>query len=160
MLVRLRDGGVKFVVIGGVAGTIHGSPYLTSDLDICVAVDKKNLERLAVTLSELDAKEWDPRKDAEREVEWSVDTLRVDKTWLLVTPMGPLDILFEPAGTEGYQDLSKMAVEYEIAGGPIAVAHIEDLIRMKEVAGRQRDRAHLPTLRKLAERRLSSESDL
>jgi len=32
--------------------------------------------------------------------------------------------------------LAKGAVEYEISGGPIAVAHIDDVIRMKERAGR------------------------
>ncbi|MGH2806274.1 MAG: hypothetical protein ACRDKT_03265 [Actinomycetota bacterium] len=152
ILARLRDGRVQFVVIGGVAGTLHGSPYLTSDLDICVADDRRNLERLAAALEEMEAKEWDDRKGAGREVEWSVETLRFDETWLLMTNLGPLDILFQPAGTEGYRDLAKLAVHYEIEGGPIAVAHIEDLIRMKEAAGRERDREQLPTLRKLAER--------
>lgn len=160
ILGRLREGGVRFVVIGGIAGTLHGSPYPTSDVDICAADDGSNLERLAATLRSLGAKEWDSRKEIEIEREWSAETLRVDKTWFLMTPFGQLDVLFEPAGTRGYAELVREAVEYEVAGGPIAVAHMEDLIRMKEVANRDRDLQVLPTLRKLAERRFDSGSDL
>ena len=28
---------VEFIIIGGVAATVHGSSYLTNDLDICYA---------------------------------------------------------------------------------------------------------------------------
>ncbi len=148
----LRDEGVTFVVIGGIAGTLHGSPYPTSDVDVCAATDNANLERLARALNALEAKEWDPRKDLEVAVDWSPETLEVDKTWILRTPFGHLDVLFQPAGTQGYPDLARQKVRYEIGGKGLDVVHIEDLIRMKEAAGRERDLEHLPTLRKLAER--------
>ena len=160
MLIRLRQSSVHFVVIGGIAGTLHGSPYPTSDLDICAADDPANLERLATALRTLEAKEWDPRKDLEVERDWSAETLTVDTTWILKTPVGGIDVLFKPAGTEGYTDLVRRAVEYDIAGERVSVVHIDDLIRMKEVANRDRDLQVLPTLRKLAERRLNSGSDL
>lgn len=48
--------GVEYVVIGGVAATLHGSILSTTDLDICPARDPKNLVRLAAALKEIDAK--------------------------------------------------------------------------------------------------------
>lgn len=39
------DGGVRFVIVGGVA-TLHGSARLTSGLDVVYARDDEELERI------------------------------------------------------------------------------------------------------------------
>ena len=159
MLTRLREQEIRFIVIGGIAGVLHGSPYPTSDVDICPAKDSSNLDGLVEALRSLDAREWDPQGEVESQRAWSAETLRTKETWTTVTSLGHLDLFFNPAGIRTYEDLAKRAVEYEVSGGPIAVAHVDDVIRMKEMAARLRDRAVLPTLRKLAERRLHSGSD-
>ena len=46
-LTLLSDAGVRFVIVGGLAVTIHGSAYVTFDLDICYARDGENLACLA-----------------------------------------------------------------------------------------------------------------
>lgn len=46
---------VDFVLIGGVANSLHGSPYPTVDLDVVPALETSNLDRLVVALAELDA---------------------------------------------------------------------------------------------------------
>ncbi|MGH2472816.1 MAG: hypothetical protein ACRDG6_10490, partial [Candidatus Limnocylindria bacterium] len=46
---------VKFVLIGGVSGNLHGSTTLTEDIDIAYARDRQNLERLAAALRDLRA---------------------------------------------------------------------------------------------------------
>lgn len=46
-LALLSDEGVRFVIIGGLAVTIHGSAYVTFDLDLCYAREDENLARLA-----------------------------------------------------------------------------------------------------------------
>jgi len=152
LLEELTRHGVRFLIIGGIAGTLHGSPYPTDDLDICPQDGEKNLERLARCLEELEAKEWDPRKEIEVRFEWTPETLKVDKTWILRTEYGHLDILFEPSGTQGYRDLSRDKVQYELGAFTVDVVSVEGLIRMKEAAGRERDLEQLPTLRKLMER--------
>lgn len=48
--------GVRYVLIGGLAAVLHGSPLLTSDADICPARDPDNLIRLAAALDDLDAR--------------------------------------------------------------------------------------------------------
>lgn len=52
-LTLLSDAGVRFVIIGGPAVTIHGSSYVTCDLDICYARDGDNLSRLVVAFQPL-----------------------------------------------------------------------------------------------------------
>jgi hypothetical protein len=47
---------VRYVLIGGLAGVLHGSPLPTVDADICPARDAANLARLARTLDEIDAR--------------------------------------------------------------------------------------------------------
>lgn len=159
LLTRLREQEIRFVVIGGVAGVLHGSPYATSNVDICAASDSNNLEALAAALRSLDAREWDPEEEVETERQWFTETLRGQKVLSMATSLGHLNVFLEPPGVRDYEKLAKGAVEYEISGGPIAVAHIDDVIRMKEMAGRDSDRVVLPTLRKLAERRLAAGSD-
>ncbi len=48
--------GVRFVVMGGLAGNFRGTADVTNDLDVCYARDAENLERLAAALEELDAR--------------------------------------------------------------------------------------------------------
>jgi hypothetical protein len=59
-----------------------------------------------------------------------------------------------PAGTGGYQDLARSADELLVAEDPelrIKVASLADVIRSKEAAGREKDRAALPLLRRTLE---------
>jgi hypothetical protein len=50
---RLDAHGVEFIVIGGQAETLFGSPRITYDIDLCYRRTNQNLERLAVALREL-----------------------------------------------------------------------------------------------------------
>jgi hypothetical protein len=47
----LCDAGVEFVVIGGLAATLHGSATVTFDLDICYSRVPENLKKLADALA-------------------------------------------------------------------------------------------------------------
>ena len=38
LLQRFADAGLEFVVVGGFAGVLHGSAYVTVDLDICAVM--------------------------------------------------------------------------------------------------------------------------
>ncbi len=89
---------------------------------------------------------------------WNEESLTVDDTWLLGTRLGRLDVLFTPAGTRGFSDL-KSGVVIDVGGKGVPVTALEDLIRMKEAAGRERDLQQVPTLRKLLEEWLSRERD-
>ena len=152
ILKALNKAGVEYIIIGALAATLQGSPLRTDDIDICPSDNLENLVRLAEALNRLGAKEWDPRKEVAVEFEFSAETLRIDRVWILVTKYGPLDLVFEPAGSSGYRDLSTSAIDLEIDGLHVRVASIADIIRTKEAAGREKDKLQLPTLRRLQEK--------
>ena len=46
ILTSLRSADVAFVIVGGVAATVHGSARLTSDVDVVYERSRANIERL------------------------------------------------------------------------------------------------------------------
>ena len=139
----LTDHEVRYIVIGGIAGATHGSPSVTQDLDVCYERGPDNLERLASALASIHA-----RLRGADDVSFSLDakTLAAGDHFTFVTDRGDLDCLGIPSGTLGYDDLKKDAVDVDLDGLVVAVASIEDLIRMKRAAGRPRDLAELEIL--------------
>lgn len=47
----LRNGKIRFIVIGGVAATAHGSSQLTNDLDVVYARGAEDIANLASALA-------------------------------------------------------------------------------------------------------------
>jgi hypothetical protein len=138
---------VNFVLIGALAARLYGFPRLTADADITPAADKPNLERLAAALNELDAKVYTESVPEGLAFDCSAVTLARARMWNLVTQAGRLDIAFEPAGVEGYDDLKKDAERFEAFGVRFLVASLDDIIRSKEAAGRPKDLDDVAILR-------------
>lgn len=143
--------GVRSVLIGGFAAAIHGSPYVTTDVDVVPAVDEENLRRLSDALTEMHSRVWTATEPSGVPFDHSAASLADMRVWNLVTDHGRLDIMFEPAGTSGYEDLAREAVRLTILGVDVDVASLADVIRSKEAAGREKDRLVLPVLRRIAE---------
>lgn len=137
LLARLGEAGVDFVVVGGIAGQAHGTSLFTGDLDICYSAEQDNLDRLGETLVALGAR----LRGVAEDVPFVPDgrTLRHTRILTLDTPDGPLDLLAEPSGSPGYEQLAERALKVEWAGTTIKVASLEDLIAMKRDAGRPKD---------------------
>ena len=51
LITRLSAGQVEFIVIGGVAATIHGSAHITVDLDVLYRRSADNIQHLAAALA-------------------------------------------------------------------------------------------------------------
>ena len=118
---------------------MHGFPRFTADADITPASDKPNLERLAAALKELDAKVYTESVPAGLAFDCSATALARAGMWNLVTNAGRIDIAFEPAGVEGYEDLKKDAESFDAFGIKFLVASLDDIIRSKEAAARPKD---------------------
>lgn len=146
---------VEFVVIGGFAANLHGSPLPTLDVDITPRRSQENLQRLSDALRELDAKVRAVELDEPLPFSHDADSLAAVQVWNLRTPDGDLDISFVPTGTTGYDDLRRDAAVEDLHGLRIVVASLADVIRSKEAAGRDKDRRTLPVLRELLARRQS-----
>ena len=151
LLAALIDGEVDFVVIGGIAAVLHGSPTVTHDLDIVFAGDAKNMECLGSVLTELRAKPWGVDED----LPFEADARTLDRIQLLTlqTTAGRIDVMHPPAGAPSYEDLRSRAETVDVNGRTVRVAAIDDLIAMKKAAGRAKDLsvvAELEAIKRLA----------
>lgn len=128
---------VRFVLIGGFAGRLWGSTTVTNDLDICYARDRKNLESLAAALKDLQA----TLRGAPDNLPFRPDsrTLAAGDHFTFITSAGNLDCLGNPAGSRGFNDLVAGATEMKLDSVTVAVASLDDLIRLKRAAGRPKD---------------------
>ena len=133
----LIDHRVRFVLIGGYAGALRGSPIITGDVDICYARDDENLHRLAAALQALESR----LRGAPPDVPFQLDAamLRAGDHFTFTTTAGSLDCLGTPAGTEGFTDLDASATDEDLDGLVVRVPSLDDLIRMKRAAGRPVD---------------------
>jgi len=147
IIAALERHAVRYIVIGGPAATLHGSPVMATDADICPAREGENLEQLARALVELRARIRTP--GVPEGLAFACDATflsRIEVALNLTTRFGDLDV---PSGTNGFEDLRQHAVTMSLMGGPVAVASLADVIRSKEAANRPKDRAALPALRLL-----------
>ena len=144
-----RTHDVRFVLIGGFAALLYGSPYITTDVDVVPERTKVNLLRLAEALDELDARVRTTHDPAGLAFHHDGPSLGQVDVWNLVTDAGRLDITFSPSGTAGYEDLSREAERMVVLDVPVPVASLADVIRSKEAAGRDKDKLVLPVLRRI-----------
>jgi len=151
LLRHLVEACVDFVVIGGVAVIVQGSPRFTQDLDICYATDQANLDRLGAMLVELDAR----LRGVDEDLPFVADgeTLKRTRMLTLTTREGNIDLLVDPDGSPGYAALRRKASSIELDDMNILVASVDDLIAMKSSVGRPQDLVDLESL-EIARRRL------
>lgn len=142
----LTEEQVEYVVVGGLAAVILGSPLPTEDIDVVPSRERDNLERLSRALVRMNAKirtEGDP-------VAAPLDAAflaQMPHILNLVTDFGVLDLTFSPAGPQtDYRQWEEHASSEEIADGlVIRVASLDDLIE----STRDKDLWALPYLESL-----------
>ena len=141
--------GVKAILIGGFAAVAHGSPYVTTDLDVVPEDSKENLTRLSAALDEMHARVWTEAEPGGFDFGHDTTSPAATRTWNLVTDYGRLDLTFAPSGTAGYEDLIRNATRIEILGSEALIASLADVVRSKAAAGREKDLLVLPVLRRI-----------
>jgi hypothetical protein len=140
---------VDFVLIGGLAGTVHGSAYVTNDVDVAYERSRTNLSRLSSALVELGA----TLRGAPTNLPFQLDaeTLEAGLNFTFETDFGSLDILGEPAGAPRYPELRSASSTETLWGLTIRVSSLDHLVAMKEAAGRTKDRLQAGEYRSLSD---------
>ena len=149
LLPALVKGGVDFVLVGGVAGVVHGSARVTYDVDLVYSRSDENIARLVKVLAPhapylRDAAEGLP-------FTWDVKTIRSGLNFTLTTGLGDLDLFGEVIGGGSYDDLLPHSVEVEAFGVRFRCVDLPTLIHIKAAAGRAKDREAIAELRVLLE---------
>jgi len=141
---------VDFVIIGGVALVLHGSPRITQDLDICYGRTPENLERLAAVL-----RPYHPTlRGAPRDLPFELDarSLASGLNFTLESELGDFDLIGEVSGVGGYQQVAADAVPMQVYGHSVRVMSLAALERAKRAAGRLKDLADLAEIAELRRR--------
>ena len=138
LLQALTRNGVDFVLIGGLAGMLHGSAYPTFDLDIVYARDRQNISRMTAALREVDVK----LRGAPADLPFVLDerTIENGSNFTFETRFGSFDILGHADGMPSYDELRSNSKLGTIDGIEVRVASIENLISMKRAANRTQDK--------------------
>lgn len=145
----LREANVDFVLVGGFAGTVLGSPRTTIDLDIVYSRVPENLQRVADALEPLSAY----LRGAPPGLPFTLDvpTLARGLNFTLTTALGDLDLLGEIVGGGRYEDLLPHTRRLRVAGVDIDVVTLPTLIHLKRAAGRPKDLEAIAELEALLE---------
>ena len=147
ILQGLKTSRVKFVVIGGLAASAHGSRRVTDDVDICYDASSQNLVRLSLLLAEWEAY---PR-GIERGLPFFMDErqFKVSPLMTLTTTEGLIDFLDLVKGVGDYSKCVKRSVEIAAFDIRFRILDLPALIDAKRAAGRPRDLDHIPELEAL-----------
>ncbi len=155
ILELLNRGGIRLIVIGGIAAIAHGNARATYDVDVVYSRDPENLKRLVRILS--------PHQPYLRGAPpglpftWDERTIRMGLNFTLTTTLGNLDLLGEVAGAGNYEQLLPHSVEMVLFGVKCRCATLDRLIQMKRAAGRPKDMETIAELQLLLEERRKSQ---
>lgn len=146
---------VEFVVVGGVAGAVQGSPFVTNDLDICYADNRANVTRLAKVLAT-----WKPYpREWDEGLPFTMDARAIRTTPLMTlrTIEGDIDLLDRIAGVGDYAAAVESSEEVTAFNIRFRVLTLDALIRSRRAAARPKDLAQLATLEAMVDLRKSEE---
>lgn len=151
LLKRLLDYNVDFVLAGGLACVVHGSPLVTQDVDICVFFDDLQIAKLREALKDLDPKF---RMNPNFKPSFLDHPKRSSelKNIYLETSLGILDMMSELQPVGDFQAVSRSAVTIRLYGHDCKVVSLEDLISIKEMMSRPKDKEALLHLREILKR--------
>jgi predicted nucleotidyltransferase len=151
LLSSLQTNQVGFVIIGGVAATLHGSARVTFDLDIVYDRSSENLTRIVTALSPFSpylrgAPPGLPFK-------FDAETLKRGLNFTFTTTEGPIDLLGELSGVGSYEEVRKRSVAANLFGATYQFIDLEALIVSKRAAGRAKDLEAIAELEAIREER-------
>jgi predicted nucleotidyltransferase len=131
--------GVRYVLIGGIALIRHGVVRATRDVDVVLAPEPENLERLRALIAEWPATRPDgsPVPD---------DAVAPGRTIHLATPHGELDLLAERLPPLSFAELYARSELRRVDGVEAPICSLADLVALKRIAGRERDLVDLHDL--------------
>lgn len=145
LLRRLAGAKVEFVVVGGLALNAWGVVRGTKDVDVVIATDPDNVERVAEVA--VDAGGRVHQGEALLGTTLSVAAaLASGEQVAIETDLGRLDVVQGLDGVPAFEDLRSRATEAEILGSTVWICSREDLRAMKQAAGRTRDLADVEDL--------------
>jgi hypothetical protein len=130
---------LETVLIGNAAAAIQGAPVTTLDFDFMLRDTPANLAKLKRVARRLDAIILRPYYPVSRLYRMTSDSSGLQADFMPVIH-----------GVKSFESLRSRALTLEIDGRKTLVASLDDIIKSKRAAGRDRDLAVLPLLERTA----------
>jgi hypothetical protein len=138
VLAALLGAEARFLVVGAHALAVHGVPRATGDLDVWIAADPTNAERVWAALLRFGA--------PVAAMGVSLDDLTLpDRVVQIGLPPRRIDILTAISGV-GFDEAWPDRVTHEVGGLAVPFLGRAALVRNKRATGRTKDRADLEAL--------------
>ena len=138
LLAALLETGARFIVVGAHAMAVHGVPRATGDLDVWIARDPDNADRVLKALARFGA----PLSTLGISRD---DLLEDDQVVQIGVPPRRIDILTAISGVT-FEEAYGGLVVHEVDGMPIPFLGRDALVRNKRASGRAKDVADLEAL--------------
>jgi predicted nucleotidyltransferase len=148
----LAERGVEFILVGGVAATVHGATRLTLDVDVVYRRSRQNIDRLVLALT--------PSRPYLRGAppglpfRWDTATVERGLNFTLTTDVGDLDLLGEIVGGGTYEELLPHTIVIQVFGLECRCLDLPALVRAKRASGRPKDLEAVAELEAILEERL------
>jgi hypothetical protein len=151
LLARLAASGTDFLLVGGLAAVAQGAPLTTLDVDVVHLRDPDNVDRLLAFLTSVDARY--RGRPAGQVLRPTHASLSGDGHHLLVTALGPLDVLGAIEGGRDYASLLPESITVAVEGQSVRVVRLETLADLKRGATGAKERLVLEILDETIRRR-------
>jgi predicted nucleotidyltransferase len=149
LLGALVDRHVEFIIVGGLAATVHGAARPTFDVDIVYGRSGANIQRLVDALEPFEP--YLRGAPPGLPFRWTAETLSAGLNFTLTTTEGSIDLLGEVVGGGRYEALLPFTFEAAVLGVSCRCVTLRKLIELKRAAGRPRDLDALAELEALLE---------
>ena len=130
MLQVLLDNGVKFLLVGAYAMSVHGYPRATGDIDIWVQPSLENSKRVYRALSQFGA----PLHEVDE-----ATFVKLGVVFQIGVEPRRIDIMSAASGID-FEEAYQHRQIVEIEGMPIPILSYDDLVKNKRATGRDKDR--------------------
>lgn len=149
---KLQDKKVRYLLIGGIAVNLWGIERATGDIDIAIAMDSDNILKLVEAVKELGFTPKVPVKPEEfadpvKRKEWQEE--KNMKVFSFQHPENPyvlIDIMIN--NPFNFEEMFSRRAIMDSKGTKLSVVAVNDLIKLKEVAGREQDICDIDALKK------------
>lgn len=146
---------VQYVVVGGIAVNLHGFARATGDLDIMLSFDAANVKKFVEAVKRMKLRSRIPVKieeiaDRDKRLKWVKEkNMKVFSLYNPENAMEQLDVMIE--NQMSFEDVYKKREIISIGSVKIPLVSIDDLIKLKKKAGRDRDRIDIDALKRIKE---------
>jgi len=149
LLFRLNKENVKFVIIGGFAGIVHGCTFVTQDIDICCEFTTENLLSLQNALADIHpVHRMTPKR---QKLELTTENCKDYKNLYLDTDLGQLDCIGSVQGVGDFKKAIESSQIIDVENHKLNVLRIETLIETKKATNRPHDKEAIIQLEAMRE---------